>query len=145
MDPITKHAQVQGEMFEALAFFNQAVSLLSQKKTEEYLKGVKKLFQKDIIGHLAFEESGVFPLVVNAGTLEEKRLIRSLQRDHINLLEKIDQFEDLLGKAESQALVALSREIIELMLAHSRKEDRELFPLLKSIGCRVGKAKITCK
>jgi iron-sulfur cluster repair protein YtfE (RIC family) len=142
MDKLLKHAQQQGEIFESLSFFNKAM-VAEGKKGAEYLQNISKLFAKDIIAHLKFEEGRIFPLVFSDGALKDKRLIRSLQREHIDILEKIDQFKDLFSKFNSQSqgsksevkdLVGIGMQIIQKMLAHSRKEDRELFPLLKRLG-----------
>ena len=141
MDKLLKHAQAHGEIFESLAFFNKATAAIEGKKTIDYLKDFSKLFLKDIVSHLKFEESQIFSIVFSGGTLTDKELIRALQHEHIDLLNKIDQFNDLFSKCNFQPtknnlkiLVEVSREIIKMMLTHSRKEDRELFPLLKRLG-----------
>lgn len=152
MDAITKQAQEQGEIFETLSFFNQSIKALNKASTDEFIKDIKKLFLKDLIAHFKFEETGVFPLVLRAGSLKDKALIRSLQTDHITILDKLDKFEEYANsyaqnknQEERKKLVTLSKEIVELMLAHTRKEDKELFPLLKNIGCRVAEGKVSCK
>ncbi len=142
MDKLLKHAQDQGEIFESLSFFNKAMAA-EGKKAAEYLHDIGKLFAKDIVSHLKFEEGRVFSVVLSEGALKDKSFIRSLQREHIDILEKMDLFRDLFSrfnpksqgnKYEADDLVDISREIIRMMLTHSRKEDKELFPLLKRLG-----------
>lgn len=152
MDAIIRHAQAQGEIFEALTFFKKAVAALEKEKTPEYLKKIRTLFERDIVEHFKTEENEIFPIVLSSGTLLEKRIIRSLQRDHIDVLEKIDEVKEYLLKCgahpnekQTRELTALNKDIIELMLTHSRKEDKELFPLLKSIGCRIEANRMKCK
>lgn len=151
MDAITRHAQAQGEIFEALTFFNKAMSVTGKDKAPDYIKKISKLFEQDIITHLKTEESEIFPMALSVGTLSEKRLIRSLQREHINVLEKIDQFKDLVLKSglhpneeQMKEITVVNADIIELMLSHARKEDEELFPLLKAMGCRIEANKMRC-
>ena len=151
MDAITRHAQAHGEIFEALTFFNKAMSVTENDKAPDFIKKISKLFERDIIEHLKTEEREVFSIVLSRGTLAEKRIIRSLQREHINILEKIDRFKDLIQKsglrpneAQTRELTTLNKGIIELMLRHSRKEDEELFPLLKGMGCRIEANKMRC-
>lgn len=142
MDKILRQAQEHGEIFEALSFFNKAVSAMEGKKTLDYLQDIGKLFSKDIANHLRFEESQLFSLILNNSGLKDKGLIRSLQHEHIDILGKIDEFKELFSKGNFAAadkdklrgLVELSREIIKMMLTHSRKEDRELFPVFKRLG-----------
>lgn len=142
MDKILKHAQEHGEIFEALSFFNKAVSVMEGRKTPDYLPDISKLFLKDIVNHLRFEESQIFSLVLNNGVLRDKGLVRSLQHEHIDILGKIDEFKELFSKGKIasadkdkiKSLAELIREIITMMTTHSRKEDRELFPVFKRLG-----------
>lgn len=142
MDKILRHAQEHGEIFEALSFFNKAVSVMEGKKALDYLPDISKLFSKDIINHLRFEEGQIFSLVLDKGGLKDKGFIRSLQHEHIDILTKIDQFKEAFSKGKIASLdkdrlnglVGLIREIIEMMATHSRKEDRVLFPLFKRLG-----------
>ncbi|TAN62996.1 hemerythrin domain-containing protein [bacterium] len=142
MDKILRHAREHGEIFEALSFFNKAASVAEGKKALDSLPGINRLFSRDIANHLRFEESRIFSLVLNNGGLKDKCIIRALQHEHIDILEKIDEFKELFAggsfapedKQRAKGLVELSREIINMMLTHSRKEDRELFPVFKRLG-----------
>ena len=142
MDKILRHAREHGEIFEALSFFNKAVSVMEGKKALDYLPDIGKLFSKDIVNHLRFEEGQVFSLVLNNGSLKDKGIIRSLQHEHIDILGKIDEFNEQFSKGnfasadkdKIRGLAELSREIIAMMTTHSRKEDRELFPVFKRLG-----------
>lgn len=146
MDKILRHAQEHGEIFEALSFFNKAVSVMEGKKAPDYLPDIGKLFSKDIVNHLKFEEGQIFSLVLSNGSLKDKGIIRSLQHEHIDILGKIDEFNEQFSKGKIASadkgkirdLTELSREIIAMMTTHSRKEDRELFPVFKRLGYSLG-------
>lgn len=138
MDKLTEAAQAHGEIFESMTFFKKAMAVVSNQKTPDDIKELNKFFDSHIVAHFQFEEKEIFPFVLTNGTPEEKHLIRSLQQEHIRLFDKLDQFKDLISKLDSHPeedevnkLASLSKEIIEMTLKHGRKEDDELFPLLK--------------
>lgn len=151
MDTITRHAQSHGEIFEALTFFNKAIAVMQKDQMPEFIAKISKLFEEDIVNHFKTEEKEIFSVVLSCGKLLEKRMVRSLQREHIEVLEKIDQFKDMVLKcglkpneAQAKELASLNKDIIETMLSHSHREDKELFPLLKEIGCRIESNKMRC-
>ena len=151
MDTITRHAQSHGEIFEALTFFNKAMALMKNDQMPEFIKKISKLFEEDIVNHFKTEEREIFSVVLSCGSLPEKRMIRALQREHIDVLEKIDHFKDMVAafslkpsEAQTSELASLNKDIIATMLDHSHREDKELFPLLKEIGCRIESNKIRC-
>jgi len=142
MDKLTKLALEHGQVFETLAFFKETMFLVNaQKKPQKCIADLNKFFDEYVIKHFKFEEEEIFPAVISSGTQEEKGIVRSLQREHIDILEKLDQFKDLilkfyLGQDESriQEALNLSKEIIEMVLKHARREDGSFFPLLKNRG-----------
>ena len=142
MDKLTKLALEHGQVFETLAFFKESIFLADpKKKPQERLKELYKFFSEEVVKHFQFEEEEIFPSVISAGTQEEKIIVRSLQHEHIDILDKIDQFKDSIlnsnldeNKRQMQESLTLSKEIMELMLKHARKEDDSLFPLLKNRG-----------
>lgn len=147
MDKLIRHAREQGEIFEALTFFNTAMAAIKKDRTEDYQRDLSRLFQKDVVEHLKFEEEQIFPLVFTAGGYLEKRLISSLQREHKNILKEIDRFKALTAKSDLNSgrearkrFDTLAKKLIRLMLSHSRREDKKLFPLLKNI-CHCEKEK----
>ncbi|MFH1239096.1 MAG: hemerythrin domain-containing protein [bacterium] len=138
MDKLTKEAQYHGEIFESLTFFQKSLAALAGEKSESCLKDLNIFFDEHIVEHFQFEEKEIFDIIIKSATPEEKHLIRSLQEEHIQLLDRIDRFKDLFAQCEVkpeknklEARVTLSKDIVETMLAHARKEDTELFPLLR--------------
>lgn len=141
MDKLTRESQDHKGIFEALTFFRKSLSVTSDEKREDYVKDLSKFFQENIDAHFEFEEKEIFPLVLAVSSSEEKHFIRELQQEHIRILDKLDQFNELIVKSgfhpeekQKNELLELSNEIIKMVLDHARKEDLKLFPILENIG-----------
>lgn len=138
MDKLTKESQEHGEIFESLTFFKKSLEVFANSETSDYIEKFQKFIDKYIVAHFEFEENKLFPTILKSGTLKEKYLIRELQLEHNQTLVKVDQFKDLISSygyqpigVQIKEIIKHSREIIEMMLQHTRKEDKELFPMLK--------------
>lgn len=138
MDKLTKESQEHGETFESLTFFKKSLEVFTNSETSDYVEKFQKFINKYIVAHFEFEENELFPTILKSGTPKEKHLIRELQLEHDQTLGKVDQFKDLITSYDYQPIgvrikeiMKHSREIIEMMLQHTRKEDKELFPMLK--------------
>lgn len=138
MDKLTKESQEHGEIFESLTFFKKSLEVFANSETLNYIEKFKKFIEEYLVAHFEFEENELFPTILKSGTLKEKHLIRELQLEHNQTLVKVDQFKDLISSygyqpigVQIKEIIKHSREIIEMMLQHTRKEDKELFPMLK--------------
>lgn len=138
MDKLTKESQEHGEIFESLTFFKKSLEVFANSETLNYIEKFKKFIEEYLVAHFEFEENELFPTILKSGTLKEKYLIRELQLEHNQTLVKVDQFKDLISSygyqpigVQIKEIIKHSREIIEMMLQHTRKEDKELFPMLK--------------
>lgn len=138
MDKLTKESQEHGEIFESLTFFKKSLEVFANSETLNFIEKFKKIIEEYLVAHFEFEENELFPTILKSGTLKEKHLIRELQLEHNQTLGKVDQFNDLISSygyqpigVQIKEIMKHSREIIEMMLQHTRKEDKELFPMLK--------------
>jgi iron-sulfur cluster repair protein YtfE (RIC family) len=146
MDKITKLAQDHGEVFEALAFFNESLSKITidnQTSADDCMVNINTFFGKQLSDHFEFEEKEIFPVVLSIGKAQEKHLVRDLQREHIDIMEKVDQIRDAIiamGYPEKcdwnnlEELIKLNKEAIDMLMKHARKEDLQLYPFLKDKG-----------
>ncbi len=138
MDKLTKESQEHGEIFESLTFFKKSLEVFANSETSDYIEKFQKFIDMYIVAHFEFEENELFPAILKNGTMKEKHLIRELQLEHDRTLGKVDQFKDLISSygyqpigVQIKEIIKQSRGIIEMMLQHTRKEDMELFPMLK--------------
>ena len=138
MDKLTKESQDHGEIFESMTFFEKSLNAFANGEAPDYVEKLQKFIDEYIVEHFNFEEKELFPAILKSGTLKEKHLIRDLQIEHIEALDKTDQFKELISSYGYQPkgdqvkeIMEQIKGIIEMVLAHARKEDSELFPLLK--------------
>ncbi|MDD5730782.1 MAG: hemerythrin domain-containing protein [Candidatus Omnitrophica bacterium] len=142
MDKLLKLAEEHGEIFEALTFFKKAMSVISREQTPGQIDDFNKLFRSDVAAHFKFEENQVFPAVLKGADLRVKKIVRDLQRDHIDILEKLDLFQDRASRPASgyedlDKTAGVAKEIIAMAIKHARKEDTQLFPLVKKLGIKL--------
>lgn len=112
------------------------VSLLRRKLSKDASKTIQEIsefFRKDVGFHFEIEETVLFPsLEREVGT--EREFISSLIEEHKRIREMITEFQNFAGlelKDENikSKLIALSKEIIDKLSAHAKKEDEKLLPL----------------
>lgn len=89
-----------------------------------------RFFSMETVRHFREEEELLFPALVNANGAGEELLVRALL-EHQRLHAAVGRLErDLTaGRADASAMRALG----ELLEAHVRLEERELFPLLEQV------------
>jgi hemerythrin-like domain-containing protein len=105
----------------ALALFVQIDrSLQADTADLEALQGqIRTMFNLEIRWHFAAEEEALFPEA--AAFPELKPLVNQLLAEHVSL-------RDYFGRAERHELDAATlREFAQLLSAHIRREERELF------------------
>ncbi len=138
MDKLTKESQEHGEIFESLTFFKKSLEVFANSETSDFIEKFQKFIDEYLVEHFEFEENELFPTILKGGTPKEKHLIRELQLEHDQILGKVDQFKNLISSCGYQPIgvqikeiIRYSREIIKMVLQHARKEDKELFPMLR--------------
>lgn len=137
MDKLIQEAKDHGAISESLAFFRQALDKLNAKGIS-YMCDLEKFLCEYVIRHFRFEEEQLFPKILEKGTKEEKDFIQELLREHAKITDIVKQFKQLISQyglapdnEQMIKYIKLNRQIINLMLAHTREEDIALFPILK--------------
>lgn len=135
MDKLTKAYLDHGMISEEMTFFNKFVEGIDADAVDDYLEKLRKFSEEYIVQHFRFEEKEVFPLILKYGNEKEKKMIRVLQNDHISILNTLDAFMKKVAsygahptEKEIEEIMHSSRELLEMVLLHARKEDAHLFP-----------------
>ena len=137
MDKIIKIAQEHDEYIGVISLINK--SLETTASGGPYIERLKEFIDEYLVAHFEFEENELFPTILKIGSPEETHLIRELQIEHVQILDEITQFNNLLssGGYHSKETVQIkeihwySKKIIYMVIQHARKEDRKLLPILK--------------
>ena len=137
MDKLTKAYLEHGMISEEMTFFEKFVEGIDADEVEDYLKRLRKFSEEYIINHFRFEEEEIFPLILKHGNEKEKKMVQMLQIDHVKILKKLAQFMEKVAsygahptEEEIEEIMRSSREVLEMVLLHARKEDAHLFPNL---------------
>ncbi|OGW79990.1 MAG: hypothetical protein A3G33_04965 [Omnitrophica bacterium RIFCSPLOWO2_12_FULL_44_17] len=128
-----KHREQVLFIKEALLRIRDENALKDIEKTVEFLK-------QKVILHFEWEEKAVFPLALSLGELPLKQTVRELQKEHIDMIGWFDEIADIILKhgfhfvdeAVTKQFVGVAEKIVEKMLWHTQKEDRELYPVLEA-------------
>ena len=137
MDKLTKAYLDHGMISEEMTFFEKFVEGIDADAVEDYLERLRKFSEEYIFNHFRFEEEEIFPLILKYGNEKEKKMVQMLQNDHVNILKKLDNFMERVAsygthptEKEVEEIMRSSRELLEMVLLHARKEDTHLFPNL---------------
>ena len=137
VDPLRRLIKYHEEVSEYLENLREASDFLPEKESWSKIESMKAFFQRNVIDHFKFEEEVIFPpLLLGFATQETIKLILELQREHGNILNELEEFQKITSKMSldseaSEELQAVSKKIIANLLAHAKKEDKELLPILK--------------
>jgi hemerythrin-like domain-containing protein len=138
MDALTRAAREHEQIQERMTFFQKSFPIISAKKDYGQLAVLGGFFNEYVMAHFHFEETEVFPLLLEWGRPEEKALVRVLQKEHSQILPLVEKFFSRLdqvlptsGQEQIDELFSIGREIINQTLLHARKEDENLFPAMK--------------
>ena len=137
MDKLTKAYLDHGMISEEMTFFEKFVEGIDADEVEDYLVRIRKFSDEYIVNHFRFEEEEVFPLILKYGNEKEQKMVQMLKNDHVKILQKLDEFMKKVtaygahpSEAEIEEIMHSSRELLEMVLLHARKEDAHLFPNL---------------
>jgi len=138
-DPLVRVIKYHEQVSEYLENVKGIMDFLEGEQTWERLNSMEDFFERNIIGHFRFEEKMVFPIcLIKAATPKIVSLILELQREHGDMLAKVEEFrriksqkDDPLGEKIRTKLEIIGRELFDKLLAHTSKEDDELVPILE--------------
>ncbi|EKD26089.1 MAG: hypothetical protein ACD_79C01375G0004 [uncultured bacterium] len=114
--------------------------LLQDENFDEVFKGSKNIlsfFDKEMKEHFLQEEEVLFPAVLlNKTDNKTISLVLILQKEHGVILEKVEflkkEKNNYDNYKDSNYITLLQKIIVELM-EHSKKEMKELYPLLENL------------
>ncbi len=137
------------EISEETLMFKSLLPYLNSEGAYNNLRKVMEFFQDRVLAHFNWEETEVFPLALAVSDLEFKKVVRDLQQQHIVIIGKLDILNDIIMKhgfsfvsdKVKDDFIRTSREMIEIMLQHSRTEDTEFYPFLKEKDIRITEIK----
>lgn len=134
MDKLTKAYLEHGMISEEMTFFKKFVQGIDADEAEYYFSRLRQFSEENIINHFKFEEEEIFPLILKYGNKKEKKVVQILLKEHVKILKKLEQvMEEIasygphLSKQEVEDIMLSSREFLEMILVHARKEDTHLF------------------
>ena len=88
---------------------------------------VVRFFDSDLVPHFKAEEEVLFPTMRSLSAVPE--LIEELLSEH----RKIEQIVEQLRQSDCDQLADRLMDFADLLEAHIRKEERELFPVYESL------------
>lgn len=129
---------------EQIKILQASLPYLKKKESYPKIKEVLEYFKKYLIEHIRYEEE-LFSIALVIGDIELKKLIRQLQKEHIDMLGKYDKIEDIILKygfdMQDEKLKAefieLTKGLISDQIAHAHLEDEQLFPFLRQMSINV--------
>ena len=134
MDKLSKAYLEHGIISEEVTFFKKFVEGIDADEVENYLTRIREFSEEYIVKHFRFEEEEVFPLILKHGNEREKKMVQMLLEEHVKILKKLGQvMEEIasygphLSEQAVKDIMLSSREFLEMVLVHARKEDAHLF------------------
>lgn len=125
---------------EEIDILKKSLPYLYEDESFNDVKKVIKFFEEDITMHFKAEEDYLFPVALVIGDLKIKKIVRDLQKEHIDVFSEMDKIKDIVikpgfsfkDKEVRDEFVRISKNALEKIIIHARKEDNELFPYLES-------------
>ena len=138
MDKLTREAHEHGKILESMVFFDKFLETITSDDADNYTVRLHQFSDEYIVQHFKFEEQELFPVILQKGSSEERKFVEELQSDHEQILVSLAEFKAIVSsydpqpdKEEVKKIIKSSEVIINQILAHTRKEDKRLFPALK--------------
>jgi hemerythrin-like domain-containing protein len=138
MDKLTRESNEHGKIVESMAFFKKFLEAFTNEKDPNYIEKLHQFSDEYIVKHFKFEEEEIFPFILKGGDAEESRLVQELHEEHVQILEALTEFNDMISSYASQPnreqikeILKLSEGVVNMVLDHAQKEDKQLFPALR--------------
>jgi hemerythrin-like domain-containing protein len=98
---------------------------------------LRRFFQTEVRDHFMLEEEVFFPVARQCYTPERVKIIDEVISEHPHIIKALDffdqaahEYEEKITPRTRQNLRDVSRVIIETVIDHAQKEDRELFAVV---------------
>jgi len=139
MDQVKKK---HDEFSEELALLQKALPYIYEDKSFDDARKVMEFLEENIAEHFQIEEHQLFSVALVIGDLMIKKLVRELQKEHIDMLGEMDMIKEIIlklgfdikRKEVRDEFVRISKNILDMIILHARKEDEQLFPFLSARG-----------
>jgi hemerythrin-like domain-containing protein len=138
MDKLTREAHDHGRIVESIVFFEQFLKTITSNEIPNYTERLHQFSDEYIVQHFSFEEKEVFPILLDRGDAQEKKLVQELQEDHAMILHFLAEFREIVfsfgphpNTGQVKKIITSSETMITAVLAHTDKEDKKLFPALQ--------------
>jgi DUF438 domain-containing protein len=139
VDKLNKAYLEHGMISEEVTFFKKFVEGINADEVENYLTRLREFSEEHIVEHFLFEEEDVFPLILKYGNKQEKKIVQILLDEHVTILkkleevlEKITSYGTHLTEQEVADIMLSTREFLEMVLVHARKEDAHFFQAVQA-------------
>ncbi len=138
MDKLTREAHDHSKIVETMAFFKKFLEAFTSNEAPDYIERLHQFSDEYIVKHFKFEEEKLFPFIDRKGNAADKRLVQELREEHVRILKTLAEFKDIISvydtqpsKKQVQNIIISSETVISMILAHTHKEDKQLFPSIK--------------
>ncbi|OGS39296.1 MAG: hypothetical protein A2551_06980 [Elusimicrobia bacterium RIFOXYD2_FULL_34_30] len=139
MDIIEKLIAGHHEVKERVDILSKVVKTLDSDAFiwDNVLK-ISSFFDKEVKEHFKLEEKVLFPIMKKVLPKEKQEILKEIELEHKPILKMLEEFKKIAEKHSNlssrlirENFIAISHDIIENLIAHARKEDENLFPLIK--------------
>jgi len=100
---------------------------------------IEFFFKKELVEHFALEERVLFPVLKKVLTGRELEILKEIEREHVPLSQKLNELRSFsvshmryASKATREPMIKSACELVEKIVSHAAREDKELFPGLKA-------------
>jgi hemerythrin-like domain-containing protein len=139
MDVIEKLIAGHIEVRERLDFLNK---LIQMSKADAFawddVFKISNFFKTEVIDHFHLEERVLCPVMRKVLPSDDQIILDEIEAEHKPILRLMEKFKTisekhskLFSKETREQFVKISKEIIEILIPHAKKEDEKLFPLVK--------------
>ena len=99
---------------------------------------IEYFFKIEVREHFVMEEKVLFPVMKKVLKAQEREVLKEIELEHGPIILKLTEFQAISGshlryasKATREPMVKAACELIEMIMAHAKKEDKHLFPLIR--------------
>lgn len=128
MDLLSKISREHGQVYESLAVFEK-ISAFEQ--ASEPFENMRDFFRDLLLPHFQFEEEHIFPVMLAKASEQEKAVTRDIAYEHYKITAAFGRLSAVWGSVSDGEANVIFKNIIKMILDHTRKEDISLYPAFK--------------